>query len=72
MQRLMSHCGGCTCRAQEHTILPNETVYTRVIFPLPRDKDYYVVGILADIVNKIHVHHFVVTVSSTALVLQTA
>jgi hypothetical protein len=40
--------------------MANETVYTRVYFPLPRDKDYYMVGFLANIVNKIHVHHFVV------------
>jgi hypothetical protein len=42
-----------------HTLLPNETMYTRTYFPLPTDKDYYIVGFLADIVNKIHTHHFV-------------
>lgn len=49
------------CRVQEHALLPNETIYTRAYFPLPQDQDYYIVGFLADIVNKIHVHHFVVT-----------
>jgi hypothetical protein len=49
----------CQCRIQEHTLLPNETMYTRSYFPLPQDKDYYIVGFLAKIVNKIHTHHFV-------------
>jgi hypothetical protein len=34
-------------------------MYTRSYFPLPQDKDYYIVGFLANIVNKIHTHHFV-------------
>ena len=34
-------------------------MYTRVYFPIPQDQDYYIVGFLADIVNKVHVHHFV-------------
>lgn len=25
-----------------------------------QDKEYYIVGFLADVVNKVHVHHFVV------------
>jgi hypothetical protein len=48
------------CRVDNHTLLANETIYTRVYFPLPQDKDYYIVGFLADIVNKVHVHHFIV------------
>jgi hypothetical protein len=47
------------CRVQEHTLMPNETVYTRVYHPIPQDRDYYIVGFLANIVNKIHMHHMV-------------
>lgn len=47
------------CRVQDHALLPNETMYTRTFFPIPQDQDYYIVGFLADIVNKVHVHHFV-------------
>jgi hypothetical protein len=46
------------CRVQEHTLPKNETMYTRFYFPLPQDKDYYIVGFLANIVNKIHTHHY--------------
>jgi hypothetical protein len=49
----------CPCRVHEHKVPTNETMYTRFYFPLPQDKDYYIAGFLANIVNKIHTHHFV-------------
>lgn len=48
------------CRVQEHALLPNETVYTHVYFPLDLDEDLYIVGFSTKVVNAVHLHHFVV------------
>jgi hypothetical protein len=48
------------CRVQEHTLLPNETVYTAVFFPMNIQEDSYIVGFSTDVQNPIHLHHFVV------------
>jgi hypothetical protein len=47
------------CRVLEHTLLPNETIYTQVFLPLDLDKDLYVVGFASEVVNPVHLHHFV-------------
>ena len=46
------------CRVQEHTLLPNETVYTHAYFPLELDEDLYIAGFYTDVVNAVHMHHF--------------
>jgi hypothetical protein len=39
--------------------MPNMTVYTKVFFPLPIDKEYHTVGFGATIDNKKRTHHMV-------------
>ena len=55
------------CRVQEHTLLPNETVYTDAFFPLDLEEDLYVVGFYTKVVNAVHLHHFVVSLCTEGI-----
>ena len=49
----------CWCRAAKHTLLPNETVYTNVFFPVPQAEELYIRGFLPSIDNTHLTHHLV-------------
>lgn len=47
------------CRVAKHTLLPNETVYTNVFFPVPQAEELYIRGFLPSIDNTHLTHHLV-------------
>lgn len=40
--------------------MTNETVYSHAYFPLDLEEDLYIVGFTTNVVNAVHLHHFVV------------